>query len=114
MLLVKLSRTRAVAHRFLPALGLVVFGAVGLGSAEATAVADPLAPAAVISDAPVNPGDPGDDGPDSDISGPEDTDTDNVAPPAPASGTGAECENAGTACAGDESGTVLTSDNDEV
>ncbi len=83
-------------------------------TALADPLADPLAPAAVISDAPVNPGDPGDDGPDSDISGPEDTDTDNVAPPAPASGTGAECENAGTACAGDESGTVLTSDNDEV
>ncbi|EUA71291.1 hypothetical protein I540_1061 [Mycobacteroides abscessus subsp. bolletii 1513] len=72
----------------MPALGLVVFGAVGLGSAEVTALADPLAPAAVISDAPVNPGDPGDDGPDSDISGPEDTDTDNVAPPAPPAAPG--------------------------
>lgn len=114
MLLVNLSRTRSVANRFLPLLGLVVFGAVGLGSAEAVALADPLAPAVVVSAAPVNPGDPGDEGPDSDVSGPEDTDTDNIAPQSPASGTGAGCENAGAVCGGNESGTVLTSDNDEV
>lgn len=115
MLLVKSSRTRSVAHRFLPVLGLVVFGAVGLGSAEVTALADPLAPAAVISAAPLNPGDPGGgNGPDADVSGPDDTDSNNIAPPGPASGTGAGCENAGAVCSGDESGTVLTSDNDEV
>lgn len=111
MILVRISRIRSIANRFLPVLGLAVFGAVGLGSAEVTALAAPLAPTSVMS---VALGDPGDDGPDADVSGPEDTDSDNVAPKAPASGTGATCEDAGVQCGGDEGGTVLTSDNDEV
>ncbi|MGH3722646.1 MAG: hypothetical protein ACRDUS_00795 [Mycobacterium sp.] len=111
MILVRISRIRSIANRFLPVLALVVFGAVGLGSAAVTASAAPLAPTSVMSSALA---DPGDDGPDADVSGPDDTDSDNVAPPAPASGTGAGCENAGAECSGDEGGTVLTSDNDEV
>ncbi|WP_372586600.1 hypothetical protein [Mycobacteroides abscessus] len=56
----------------------------------------------------------GNDNPDSDVSGPYDRDANNVAPPPPSSGTGMECEDAGVKCLHDQSGTALTSDNDEV
>ncbi|KRQ24273.1 MULTISPECIES: hypothetical protein [Mycobacteroides] len=56
----------------------------------------------------------GNGNPDSDVSGPYDRDSNNVAPPPPSSGTGMECEDAGVTCIHDQSGTALTSDNDEV
>lgn len=56
----------------------------------------------------------GNGNPDSDVSGPYDRDSNNVAPPPPSSGTGMECEDAGVKCIHDQSGTALTSDNDEV
>ncbi|SIF61402.1 Uncharacterised protein [Mycobacteroides abscessus subsp. abscessus] len=56
----------------------------------------------------------GNGNPDSDVSGPYDRDSNNVAPPPPSSGTGMECEGAGVTCIHDQSGTALTSDNDEV
>lgn len=56
----------------------------------------------------------GNGNPDSDVSGPYDRDSNNVAPPPPSSGTGMECEDTGVTCIHDQSGTALTSDNDEV
>ncbi|MGH3726208.1 MAG: hypothetical protein ACRDUS_19030 [Mycobacterium sp.] len=58
--------------------------------------------------------DSGPNNPDSDVSGPYDSDETNVAPKAPSSGTGMECEDQGVGCDHDQSGSVLTSDNDEV
>lgn len=58
--------------------------------------------------------DSGPNNPDSDISGPYDSDETNIAPKAPSSGTGMECEDQGVGCDHDQSGSVLSSDNDEV
>ncbi|EIU37572.1 hypothetical protein MA6G0125S_5023 [Mycobacteroides abscessus 6G-0125-S] len=102
---------------------VVTAGGIGLaaGSAVAPMADSHHAAAATIPDHPtvsmrimLASNDSGPNNPDSDISGPYDSDKTNIAPKAPSSGTGMACEDQGVACDHDQSGSVLSSDNDEV
>ncbi|SPX87095.1 hypothetical protein [Mycobacteroides abscessus] len=102
---------------------VVTAGGMGLaaGSAVAPMANSYHAAAATTPDHPtvsmrirLASNDSGPNNPDSDISGPYDSDKTNIAPKAPSSGTGMACEDQGVACDHDQSGSVLSSDNDEV
>nr|WP_078280873.1 hypothetical protein [Mycobacteroides franklinii] len=84
----------------------IAVGGMGLGST----LDHPVSPTRVV----LASNDSGPNNPDSDISGPYDSDKTNIAPKAPSSGTGMECEDQGVGCDHDQSGSVLSSDNDEV